>query len=117
MPPWDGNVSEEDREEYERTSPDAPETMKEKIAKMFSIWKSEPEFRVADISKINCPVLVIVGDDDVIALAAIHGKQRRDICVDCLNPNHSFLCFCSTKFSRFCLVLAVFVDEEMKKKT
>ena len=67
MPEWDGTVSDEDREEYERTSPDAPETMKEKIAKMFAIWKSEPEFNVADIAKINCPVLVIVGDDDVIS--------------------------------------------------
>lgn len=67
LPEWDGNVSDEDREEYERTSPDAPKTMKEKIAKMYSIWKSEPQFSVADIAQINCPVLVIVGDDDVIS--------------------------------------------------
>jgi pimeloyl-ACP methyl ester carboxylesterase len=67
MPAWDGTVSEEDYQEYLRTSPDAPETMKEKIAKMFAIWKSEPEFTVAEIAKITSPVLVIVGDDDVIS--------------------------------------------------
>jgi pimeloyl-ACP methyl ester carboxylesterase len=33
---------------------------------MFAIWRSEPTFTVADISQIKCPVLVLVGDDDVI---------------------------------------------------
>jgi pimeloyl-ACP methyl ester carboxylesterase len=64
---WDGSVSPEDRAEYAVTSPDAPETLDGKIAKMFSIWKSEPEFTVADIAQIKCPVLVLVGDDDVIS--------------------------------------------------
>lgn len=66
MPEWDGYVSIDDREEYARTSPDAPHTLDEKIRKMFAIWKSEPEFTVADIEQIKCPVLVLVGDDDVI---------------------------------------------------
>ena len=66
MPEWDGYVSPEDRAEHAATSPDAPETLDGKIAKMFSIWKSEPEFTVADIAQIKCPVLVLVGDDDVI---------------------------------------------------
>ena len=66
MPEWDGSVSPEDRAEYSITSPDAPETLDGKIAKMFSIWKSEPTFTVADIARIKCPVLVLVGDDDVI---------------------------------------------------
>lgn len=66
MPEWDGYISLEDRTEYAATSPDAPETLDAKIAKMFSIWKSEPEFTVADIEQIKCPVLVLVGDDDVI---------------------------------------------------
>ena len=66
MPEWDGSVSPEDRAEYAITSPDAPETLDGKIAKMFSIWKSEPTFTVADIAQIKCPVLVLVGDDDVI---------------------------------------------------
>ena len=66
LPEWDGYVSPEDRVEYAATSPDAPETLDGKIAKMFAIWKSEPNFTVADIAQIKCPVLVLVGDDDVI---------------------------------------------------
>lgn len=64
---WDGSISEDDYEEHKQTSPDAPESLKEKIAKMFSIWKSEPNLSIEDIKKINCPVLVLVGDDDVIS--------------------------------------------------
>jgi pimeloyl-ACP methyl ester carboxylesterase len=67
LPEWDGFVSPEDREEHAATSPDAPETLDGKIAKMFAIWKSEPDFTVADIEQIKCPVLVLVGDDDVIS--------------------------------------------------
>lgn len=67
LPEWDGSVSAEDRIEYAATSPDAPETLDGKIAKMFAIWKSEPNFTVADIEQIKCPVLVLVGDDDVIS--------------------------------------------------
>jgi pimeloyl-ACP methyl ester carboxylesterase len=57
----------EDRAEYAATSPDAPETQEAKIRKMFSIWYSEPKFTVDDVAKIQCPVLVLVGDDDVIS--------------------------------------------------
>jgi pimeloyl-ACP methyl ester carboxylesterase len=34
---------------------------------MFSIWYSEPTYSVEDVAKVNCPALVIVGDDDVIS--------------------------------------------------
>jgi pimeloyl-ACP methyl ester carboxylesterase len=67
MPDFDGNISESDRAEYALTSPDAPETQEAKTRKMFSIWYSEPEFTVEDVAKISCPVLVLVGDDDVIS--------------------------------------------------
>jgi pimeloyl-ACP methyl ester carboxylesterase len=67
MPDFDGNISEEDRAEYAETSPDAPETQEAKIRKMFSVWYSEPTYTVADVSKVKCPALVLVGDDDVIA--------------------------------------------------
>jgi pimeloyl-ACP methyl ester carboxylesterase len=67
MPDFDGNISQADRDEYEATSPDAPETQEAKIRKMFSIWYSEPTYTVSDIAKIQCPALVLVGDDDVIA--------------------------------------------------
>jgi pimeloyl-ACP methyl ester carboxylesterase len=66
MPEWDGFISTEDRAEYAVTSPDEPETLDQKISRMFAIWKSEPNFTVADIEQIKCPVLVLVGDDDVI---------------------------------------------------
>jgi pimeloyl-ACP methyl ester carboxylesterase len=67
MPDFDGNISEEDRAEYAVTSPDAPDTQEAKIRKMFSIWYSEPTYSVEDVAKVNCPALVIVGDDDVIS--------------------------------------------------
>lgn len=59
-------ISDEDREEYAITSPDAPETLDAKIAKMHKIWKSEPDISVEDLKTIQCPVLVLAGDDDVI---------------------------------------------------
>ena len=67
MPDFDGNISQADREEYAATSPDSPETQEAKIRKMFSIWYSEPTYTVSDVAKIQCPALVLVGDDDVIA--------------------------------------------------
>ena len=66
MPPFDGTVSAEDQEEYNRTSPDAPHTLLGKIKRMTDIWKSEPAIDKTDLAKIQCPVLVLAGDDDVI---------------------------------------------------
>ena len=66
MPDFDGNVAQEDRDEYAATSPDAPHTLDEKIRKMFEIWKHEPDIALADIAAIQCPVLVMAGDDDVV---------------------------------------------------
>ena len=67
LPDFDGLISPEDQEEYERTSPDAPHTLAEKIARMTAIWRSEPNLSTNDLAKIQCPVLVMAGDDDVIA--------------------------------------------------
>jgi len=63
---FDGVVSDENQEEYNRTSPDAPETLAKKIQKMIEIQKSEPNLTTDDLGKIQCPVLVMAGDDDVI---------------------------------------------------
>jgi pimeloyl-ACP methyl ester carboxylesterase len=63
---FDGVVSAENQEEYNRTSPDAPETLAKKIQKMIEIQKSEPNLTTEDLAKIQCPVLVMAGDDDVI---------------------------------------------------
>ena len=63
---FDGNVSAENQEEYNRTSPDAPETLAKKIQKMIEIQKSEPDISAQELATIQCPVLVMAGDDDVI---------------------------------------------------
>lgn len=66
LPDFDGNVAQEDRDEYAITSPDAPHTLDEKIKKMNAIWKVEPSISANDIAAIQCPVLVMAGDDDVV---------------------------------------------------
>jgi len=67
LPDFAGTVSEEEQAEYNQTSPDAPETLVQKIKKMIDIWHSEPTLEKADLLNIQCPVLVMAGDDDVIA--------------------------------------------------
>ena len=67
LPVFDpANISAEDRAEYAEMSPDAPETLDLKIAKVHEIWKVEPNIEISEIAKINCPVLVMAGDDDVV---------------------------------------------------
>ena len=58
--------SDEDKAEYAATSPDAPHTQNEKIKKMLKIWETEPDIALSDLAKIQCPTLIIAGDDDVI---------------------------------------------------
>ena len=67
LPEFDGVVSPEDQAEYNETSPDAPETLVEKITRMMAIWRSEPNLERAELLNIQCPMLVMAGDDDVIA--------------------------------------------------
>jgi len=59
-------ISEDDQAEYNLISPDAPHTLLEKTIRMHAIWESEPTLTLEEISAIQCPVLVLVGDDDVI---------------------------------------------------
>ena len=59
-------ISAEDQAEYNLISPDAPHTLLEKTLRMQAIWESEPRLSLAEISTIQCPTLVLVGDDDVI---------------------------------------------------
>ena len=60
-------ISEEDQAEYNLISPDAPHTLLEKTIRMHSIWESEPTLTLEEIAVIQCPVLVLVGDDDIIS--------------------------------------------------
>ena len=67
LPEFDpANIPDADRLEYAAMSPDSPETLELKIAKMHEIWKSEPDISKSELSKISCPVLVMAGDDDVV---------------------------------------------------
>lgn len=59
-------ISEEERAEYAVMSPDAPETLVLKIAKMHEIWKVEPDIKISDIAQIRVPTLIMAGDDDVV---------------------------------------------------
>ena len=63
----EARVSEEDQAEYNLISPDAPHTLLEKTIRMNEIWKTEPNISLSEIASIQCPVLVMAGDDDVIA--------------------------------------------------
>jgi len=61
-----GPISDEDRAEYAIYSPDSPETL-DLIHDHFRVmWKTEPDISLDDLKKIQCPVLVMAGDDDVI---------------------------------------------------
>jgi pimeloyl-ACP methyl ester carboxylesterase len=66
LPEFDGFIPQEDRDEYASTSPDAPHTLDEKIKKMNAIWKLEPNIDQSELATIECPVLVMAGDDDVV---------------------------------------------------
>jgi pimeloyl-ACP methyl ester carboxylesterase len=59
-------ISEEEQAQYAAMSPDAPETLILKIAKMHDIWRVEPDIDKSDLAKITCPVMVMAGDDDVV---------------------------------------------------
>ena len=62
------SVSEDDLAEYTLISPDAPHTLLEKVTRMFKIWDQEPNISKQELSNIECPVLVVSGDDDMISL-------------------------------------------------
>ena len=62
----EADVSEEEQAEYNLISPDAPHTLLEKKIRMNEIWKTEPDIALSEIATIQCPVLVLAGDDDVI---------------------------------------------------
>jgi len=61
-----GPISDEDRAEYAIYSPDTPDTLDRIYDHFAQMWKSEPDIPIEDLRKIECPVLVMAGDDDVI---------------------------------------------------
>ena len=64
-----GEISEADRQEYAQLSPDAAHTLDEKVRRMLAIWKVEPAIDLGDLAKIECPTLVLAGDDELFSFA------------------------------------------------
>ena len=58
--------TEEELAKYSKISPDPVNTLVAKTKKMLKIWKTEPAMTLRQLRKIDCPVLVLAGDDDVI---------------------------------------------------
>ena len=54
---------------YGECSPDGREHFDEFLAKTYAMWASEPSLTPTDLAKVTVPVLVLVGDDDAIALS------------------------------------------------
>ena len=54
---------------YGECSPDGREHFDEFLAKTYAMWASEPELTPADLATVTVPVLVLVADDDAIALS------------------------------------------------
>ena len=57
-------ISEKDRLEHAERSPDARESLDEKVRRMRDIWNSEPTLTEGDLAKIPCPALIMAGDDE-----------------------------------------------------
>jgi pimeloyl-ACP methyl ester carboxylesterase len=56
--------------------PFEPHTLIEKIKKMLNIWQSQPDIPLSELTKIQCPTLIIAGDDDVISHEHTLGMYR-----------------------------------------
>lgn len=67
IPNWE--ISDEDRGEYSRRSPDAAHTLDEKTDRMRAIWNSEPTLMLSDLAKVTCPTLILAGDDELFSLS------------------------------------------------
>lgn len=63
---FDGDIiiSDEDAAEFADLSPDGPSAQLGIIKRAMDIWKTEPNLTTADLAKIQCPVLVMAGQDE-----------------------------------------------------
>lgn len=64
VPIEEWEISEADRLEHAQRSPDAPESLDEKVRRMRDIWNSEPTLTEGDLANIQCPTLIMAGDDE-----------------------------------------------------
>jgi pimeloyl-ACP methyl ester carboxylesterase len=53
---------------YEAASPDGPDHWPVVFDKVLRMWNEEPTLTVEDVARIEAPVLVMVGDDDMVRL-------------------------------------------------
>lgn len=67
IPLWE--ISDADRAEHAERSPDAPETLDSKVARMWEIWNTEPTLSEKDLTKITCPTLILASDDETFSIA------------------------------------------------
>jgi pimeloyl-ACP methyl ester carboxylesterase len=69
IPLWE--ISDSDRAEHAERSPDEPETLDSKVARMWKIWNTEPTLSQKDLGKIQCPTLILASDDEGFSFAHI----------------------------------------------
>ena len=69
IPQWE--ISDEDRQEHAMRSPDTPEALDSKVARMWAIWNTEPTLSEKDLGKIQCPTLILASDDESFSFAHI----------------------------------------------
>jgi pimeloyl-ACP methyl ester carboxylesterase len=61
-------VAQELGNAYISRSPDGAAHLDAVMEKSFRMFRSEPTLTTADLAKIGRPVLVVVGDDDIVSL-------------------------------------------------
>ena len=66
IPDWP--ITDEDRAEHAMRSPDTPAALDEKVSRMRRIWNSEPTMTLTDLAKIQCPALILAGDDELFSI-------------------------------------------------
>ncbi|ADB32539.1 alpha/beta hydrolase fold protein [Kribbella flavida DSM 17836] len=62
------DLAEALRPEYEPVAPDGPGHFPVVFAKWAEMWRTMPDFDLADLKKLTMPVLVMQGDDDGVRL-------------------------------------------------
>ena len=65
----DSSALESLQEHYSERSPDGPEHFGEVVGKSLTMFASEPQLTVDDLRTVSVPVLVLVGDDDLMHLS------------------------------------------------
>lgn len=73
-------------EGYKALSPDGPEHWPVIFGKLKNMWLNQPNYTKADLKKIQCPTLVMVGDHDIV------------------RPEHSVKLFQSIPNAQLCVI-------------